>query len=269
MQEGTPAFVQMVRISQAVAAHKDGRPALPRLPAPPHDRRRDGVLGLARPRHRRRARRAGRLPRPAGLRGALRPAVPRGRADRGEPLRPRHHRRGPRRPTRSPTSSTGRSTILLAPREGIAAGRRRPADEPVPDVDTWDAVTRSRRRDRPGVRRLLRYAATDVDPAQRHRAGRVRPRPADRAGAVRRGAVRVPRPGPPRPDLATTRSGPEALREARRGMRLAVRARAAAGDRDRHPGRRPVAGRRERRPGRRDRPLPRRPGDPRRARPCA
>src|SRR6476661_7411743 len=66
MQEGTPAFVQMVRISQAVAAHKVA--GLPYLDY----RRRDGLLGIARPRHRRRARRAGRLPGPAGLRGALR-----------------------------------------------------------------------------------------------------------------------------------------------------------------------------------------------------
>ena len=39
-----------------------------------------------------------------------------------------------------------------------------PVDEDVPDVDAWDAITRSRRTDRPGVRRLLRYAATDVIP---------------------------------------------------------------------------------------------------------
>ena len=51
----------------------------------------------------------------------------------------------------------------MAPREGIAPVAA-PPDEPVPDVDAWDAVTRSRRPDRPGVRRLLRYAATDVIP---------------------------------------------------------------------------------------------------------
>ena len=76
-----------------IARHKEAGPALPRLPAPPHDRRRARLLGVARPRHRRRAGRADRLPRAAGLRGALRRAVPRGRADRREPLRARAHRR--------------------------------------------------------------------------------------------------------------------------------------------------------------------------------
>ena len=85
-----------------------GRAAVPRLPPQPHDRRRDGVVGLARPRHRRRARRAGRVPRAAGLRGALRQGVPRGRADRREPLRARHHRRRPRARRDRRTSSTAR-----------------------------------------------------------------------------------------------------------------------------------------------------------------
>src|SRR5213078_4564494 len=44
-----------------------------------------------------------------------------------------------------------------------------PTDAPttlneIGEIDTWDAVVRSRRPDRPGVRRLLRYAATDVVP---------------------------------------------------------------------------------------------------------
>ena len=87
---------------------QDGGAALPRLPAPPHDRRSDGVVGLARARHGRRARRAGRLPRAARLRSALRQAVPGRRADRREPLRPRDHRRGRRPTSRSPTSSIAR-----------------------------------------------------------------------------------------------------------------------------------------------------------------
>ena len=75
-----------------------GRAALPGLPAQPHVRRRAGVLGLARPRDDRRARRLDRLPRAAGLPGALRRAVPRGRADRRAPGRARPARR--RRPAR-------------------------------------------------------------------------------------------------------------------------------------------------------------------------
>ena len=200
MQEGTPAFVQMVRITPGGRRAQGGRAALPRLPAAPDHRRRDGVVGLARPRHRRRARRAGRLPRPARLRGALRQAVPRGRADRGEPLRPRHHRRRRRPRARSPTSSTGRSTVLQAPARGHPARCPRRADEPIPDVDTWDAVTRSRRRDRPGVRRLLRYAATDVIPLNGTGQGEADPGLLIALARFGAGAVRVPRPGPARPD---------------------------------------------------------------------
>ena len=51
-----------------------GRAALPRLPAASHHRRRHGLLGLARPHHRRRTRRPARLSRPPGLRGPLRRA---------------------------------------------------------------------------------------------------------------------------------------------------------------------------------------------------
>ena len=39
-----------------------------------------------------------------------------------------------------------------------------PEVDEVEDVDTWESVTRSRRPERPGVRRLLKYAATDVIP---------------------------------------------------------------------------------------------------------
>ncbi len=206
MQEGTPAFVQMVRISAAVAAHRSRGPSLPRLPAPPDHRRRDGVVGLARPRHRRRAGRARRLPRAPGLRGALRQAVPRGRADLGEPLRPRHHRRRPaaRGDRRHPRP---RAQHPAWPPGGRRPGRR-PGQDDVPDVDAWDCVTRSRRPDRPGRTTAAAYAATDVVPAQRHRAGRVRPRAADRARALRRGAVRASsaRTGAARPP--TTRWDP-------------------------------------------------------------
>ena len=103
--------------------------------------------------------------------------------------------------------ATGRSTVLVrapVPRRRTEPGR----PTPIADVDTWDVVTRSRRPDRPGVRRLLRYAATDVIPLNGTGAGRGRPGAAARAGPVRRRAVRVPRPGPARPDRRPTRSGP-------------------------------------------------------------
>ena len=253
MQEGTPAFVQMVRISAAVAAHRTaGLPYLVYLRHPTTG----GVMaswGSLGPRHRRRARRPGRLPRPPGLRGALRPALPRGRADLGEPLRPRHHRRRPaargdqgdprpraQHPAWPPGTASPRSPD---PGQERRAGRRRvglrdPVAAPGPARRTTAAALRRQRRRTP----------------QRDRAGRARPRAADRAGALRRGAVRLPRPGPPRPDHRP----PDGTRGAARGPArdaAGLRARAAAGDRHRHPGRRPLRGRRERRPGRRDRPL--------------
>ena len=147
--------------------------------------------------------------------------------------------------------------ILMAPRVGVATVPA-PPDEPMPDVDTWDAVTRSRRPDRPGVRRLLRYAASDAIPLNGTGQGEADPGAADRAGAVRRRAVRVPRPGPPRPDARPADGSRGAARGAARDA-PGRGARPAARHGHRHPGRGAVGRRRERRAGRRDRPLPVRP----------
>ena len=109
--------------------------------------------------------------------------------------------------------------VLHAPRLGIAPVPE-PGDDPIPDVDTWDAVTRSRRTDRPGVRRLLRYAATDVVPLNGTGQGEADPGLLSRwRGSARHRASCSGRTGAARPP--TTRSVPAALREARRGMRLA------------------------------------------------
>ena len=96
-----------------------------------------------------------------------------------------------------------------------------PAQEDVPDVDAWDSITRSRRPDRPGVRRLLRYAATDVIPLNGTGQGESDPgllialarfggSPCVFLGQDRRGQTEA------------HPLGPGALREARRGMRLAA-----------------------------------------------
>ena len=53
MQEGTPAFVQMIEISRAVMEHRAAGLPVPRLSAPPHDRRCLRVVGVAGPRDRR------------------------------------------------------------------------------------------------------------------------------------------------------------------------------------------------------------------------
>ena len=90
----------------------------------------------------------------------------------------------------------------------------------MPDVDTWDAVTRSRRRDRPGVRRLLKYAATDVIPL--NGTGQGESDPGLLIALVRFGQAPCVFLGQDRRGQTWDHPlGPEALREARRGMRLA------------------------------------------------
>ena len=107
------------------------------------------------------------------------------------------------------------------------AGAERPipedgtdADDPEDHRSAWEVVTASRRPDRPGVRRLLRMAATDVVPLSGTGAGELDPglllalarfggAPCVVLGQDRRG------------QSLTAPLGPAALREARRGMHLA------------------------------------------------
>ncbi|UOX99796.1 acetyl-CoA carboxylase carboxyltransferase subunit alpha/beta [Blastococcus sp. PRF04-17] len=94
------------------------------------------------------------------------------------------------------------------------------ADDPEDGRSAWDVVTASRREDRPGVRRLLRTAATDVvglsgtgagekDPGLLLALARFGGAPCVVLGQDRRG------------QSLTAPLGPAALREARRGMHLA------------------------------------------------
>jgi acetyl-CoA carboxylase carboxyl transferase subunit beta len=111
-------------------------------------------------------------------------------------------------------------TVLLAPRDVSADPENPPVDE-IEDVDTWESIRRSRRPERPGVRRLLKYAATDVIPLNGTGQGESDPgllialarfggSPCVFLGQDRRGQT------------AAHPLGPGALREARRGMRLAA-----------------------------------------------
>ncbi|MEV4188720.1 acetyl-CoA carboxylase carboxyltransferase subunit beta, partial [Streptosporangium canum] len=52
--------------------------------------------------------------------------------------------------------------VLCAPREGLESGPE--PDERVQPIEAWDAISRSRRDDRPGVRALLKLGASDVTP---------------------------------------------------------------------------------------------------------
>ena len=194
------------------------RPALPRPPAPPHDRRRVRLVGLARPRDRRGARRAGGLPRPQGLRRPQRAAVPT-RASRS------------RRTSPPPVSSTGSWPPRTCPPWSTApsrcwstgparAGCRCARSRPVGDHAAWDCVERTRRTDRVGVRDLLAHGATGTlqlrgtDEGERDSTVLVALTRLDDQPCVVIGQDRSRQvPG--------HAMGPGALREARRGMRLA------------------------------------------------
>lgn len=222
MQEGTVAFLQMVKISAAVAAHKaEGLPYLVYLRHPTTG----GVLASW-----------GSLghvtvAEPGALIGFLGPRVYEVLYD--EPFPPgvqvsenlyAHGLIDAVLPAEELAVITDRAlTVLLAHREGLPAVPESSGDtavEELPDIPAWDSITRSRRDDRPGVRRLLRYAATDVVPLNGTGEGEADPglmlvlarfggAPCVLLGQDRRGQTRE------RP------LGPAALREARRGMRLA------------------------------------------------
>jgi acetyl-CoA carboxylase carboxyl transferase subunit beta len=109
--------------------------------------------------------------------------------------------------------------VLCAPRAGLEAGPE--PDERVQPIQAWDAISRSRRDDRPGVRALLKLGASDVtmlngtgegenDPGLILALARFGAAPAVVLGQDRR-SQRVVAP-----------VGPAGLRVARRGMHLAA-----------------------------------------------
>lgn len=219
MQEGTPAFVQMVRITEAVAAHKAaGLPYLVYLRHPTTGgvMASWGSLGHMT------------VAETGALVGFLGPRVY--EALYGKQFPPdvqtaeNLYARGiidAVMPPEEIAEILDRAlTILLAPRHGV---RPVPAPiplTPLPEVDTWDAVTRSRRPDRPGVRRLLKYAASDVVPL--NGTGQGEHDPGLLLALVSFGNAPCVFLGQDRRGQTTEHPmGPEALREARRGMRLA------------------------------------------------
>jgi acetyl-CoA carboxylase carboxyl transferase subunit beta len=217
MQEGTPAFVQMIRISEAIAAHKEaGLPYLVYLRNPTTGgvMASWGSLGHVT------------VAEPGALVGFLGPRVFEALYDRPFPAGIQ---------TAENLYAHGIVDAVLPPEEiaGILdralsillARPELPADElphdDIPDVDAWDAITRSRRPDRPGVRRLLKYAASDVVPL--NGTGQGESDPGLLIALVRFGNAPCVFLGQDRRGQTSDRPmGPGALREARRGMRLAV-----------------------------------------------
>jgi acetyl-CoA carboxylase beta subunit/acetyl-CoA carboxylase alpha subunit len=228
MQEGTPAFVQMVRIAAAVAAHKQaGLPYLVYLRNPTTG----GVMASW-----------GSLghvtaAEPGALTGFLGPRVYEALYGRpfpeGVQTAENLHAHGLLDAVVPPEDvadladralrilDSGRRGTRGAP-DTLAGARDSTTDDEEPaEPETWDAVTRSRRPDRPGVRRLLTYAATDVVPLNGTGQGESDPgllialARFGESGCVFLGQDR-------RGQTPEHPMGPEALREARRGMRLAA-----------------------------------------------
>ncbi len=107
--------------------------------------------------------------------------------------------------------------ILNAPGDAVVPAL---PGEPITDVDTWDSITRSRRDDRPGIRRLLKHAATDV--VALNGTGQGEAEPGLLLALARFGDTPcVLLAQDRRHQTDATPLGPGALREARRGMRLA------------------------------------------------
>jgi acyl-CoA carboxylase subunit beta len=219
MQEGTVAFLQMVRITAAITAHKAaGLPYLVYLRHPTTG----GVLASW-----------GSLghvtvAEPGALIGFLGPRVYEalyGRAfPEGVQLAENLFAHGIIDAVLEPE----RVADVLDRALTVLTASRTPAIPPLPagldgvleESSAWDSVMTSRRKERPGIRRLLRYAARDVlalngtgagesDPGLLLALARFGEVPCVVLGQDRRGQTEE------RP------MGPAALREARRGMRLA------------------------------------------------
>ncbi|MEU4576400.1 carboxyl transferase domain-containing protein [Nonomuraea sp. ATR24] len=110
-------------------------------------------------------------------------------------------------------------SVLSAERRGLDPG---PApEEDLRPVEAWEAITRSRRDDRPGVRALLKLAATDVTPLSG--SGEGENEPGLVLALARFGDAPVVLLGQDRQhQRARSPLGPAGLRVARRGMRLAA-----------------------------------------------
>lgn len=221
MQEGTVAFLQMLRITQAVLEHKAQR--LPYLVYLRHPTTGGvlaswGSLGHVT------------VAEPGALIGFLGPRVyealhgetfPEG-VQRAENLHA-HGLVDAVLPVEQVAEITDRALRILTSRVQPAPAALRVTDPYVADdvdVDTWHAVTVSRDPGRPGVRELLRHGADDVVPL--NGTGEGETDPALLLALARIGGVSVVLLGQDR-RLQTSDAalGPAALREARRGMRLA------------------------------------------------
>ncbi|TDB95106.1 acetyl-CoA carboxyl transferase [Nonomuraea longispora] len=109
--------------------------------------------------------------------------------------------------------------VLAADSSAVVAGP--PPEEDLRPVEAWEAITRSRRDDRPGVRTLLKLAAADVTPLSG--TGEGENEPGLLLALARFGTAPAVVLGQDRRfQRANSPLGPAGLRAARRGMRLAA-----------------------------------------------
>jgi len=211
LQEGTVAFLQMVKVTQAVAAHRAaGLPYLVYLRNPTTGGvfASWGSLGHVT------------VAEPGALIGFLGPRVY--QALRGEPFPPgvqtaeNLHRNGLVDAVLPPAEVAAIAdralTVLCAPRRGLPRPDQPPSG-PYADEPARESVRRSRRDGRPGVRPLLRAGAGEVIPLNGGHGGLL-------LALARFGAAPAVVLGQDRRGEAPMDAG--ALRAARRGMRLAA-----------------------------------------------
>jgi acetyl-CoA carboxylase carboxyl transferase subunit beta len=218
MQEGTVAFLQMVKIAAAVELHK--RAHLPYLVYLRHPTTGGvfaswGSLGHVT------------LAEPGALVGFLGPRVY--EQLYGEPFPPgiqtaenqqRHGVIDGVIPVKWLRRTLQRALKVIVDEPGVPPSIPSPSiPEPEPDIPAWDSVLASRRPSRPGVGHLLRHGATERVPLSGTGSG---------GGAATSMLLALARfGGQPAVVLgqqhgASRLVGPEALREARRGMALAA-----------------------------------------------
>jgi acetyl-CoA carboxylase carboxyl transferase subunit beta len=162
IQEGTWAFVQMTKISQAIMAHRaSGLPYLVYLRHPTTGGvfASWGSLGHVT------------FAEPGALLGFIGPRVY--QALHGEPFPPgvqtaenlcRHRLIDALVAPGELADHANRALQVLCPAVGPIRRPGAPVTTPPAGAPSWESVRRSRRPDRPGIRRLLKFCATDVTP---------------------------------------------------------------------------------------------------------
>ena len=209
MQEGTVAFVEMARISAAVARHKDaGLPYLVYLRNPTTGgvMASWGSLGHVT------------VAEPGALLGFLGPRVY--EALYGEEFPPdvqtaenlySHGLIDGVVPAEELPAIVERAleVVTAAPPSAVPDPLAGEADaQTFPDIDAWESIGRSRRADRPGVRHLLRLAASEVIPLNGTGEGENDPGLLLALARFGGRALRAARPGPLDPDRSSPRSAP-------------------------------------------------------------